>query len=233
MEVASEILKENDWWILQVKADWLCKKIGVILAEKEDYRDVYVWLPEQEWGPVAWPPCPSCFQQDVAAHGFQQNHYARQVITTISCPNDTCAAPAARQPVIRINRLPSLGTILPEDTRGAEPLDRNIGAFAGPSKTMTITGNGIGPAMMPTGPTATVTVTAAMTIGPTANVTEMRPMATATTNGPVTATTMRPAMTGLTMRPVATATTTGFAVTVTAMTGPADQRRRSREQGRV
>lgn len=48
------------------------------------YRDVYIWLPEQRWGNIAWPPCPTCLQQDVAAHGFQTNHFGRRVVSMTS-----------------------------------------------------------------------------------------------------------------------------------------------------
>ena len=77
-------LDDNNWWILLVKAQWLCSKLNVKFEEPAYYRDVYVWLPEQRWGNVAWPPCPSCLQQDVAAHGFQSNHYGRRIVTMTS-----------------------------------------------------------------------------------------------------------------------------------------------------
>jgi hypothetical protein len=77
-----EMLNENDWWIRHQQAESLCKKLGVIFAEIAYYRDVYVWLPEQRWGCVAWPPCPSCLQQNkIGARGWQKNHYARRVVT--------------------------------------------------------------------------------------------------------------------------------------------------------
>jgi hypothetical protein len=78
----TEMLNENDWWIRHQQAESLCKKLGVIFAEIAYYRDVYVWLPEQRWGCVAWPPCPSCLQQNkIGARGWQKNHYARRVVT--------------------------------------------------------------------------------------------------------------------------------------------------------
>ncbi|KAI2504217.1 hypothetical protein MHU86_10240 [Fragilaria crotonensis] len=88
-------LDANNWWILNVKAKWLCNKLAVVFDEPAYYRDIYIWLPEQRWGNVAWPPCPSCSQQDVAAHGFQSNHYGRRVVsmtgqaTTLSCREGT------------------------------------------------------------------------------------------------------------------------------------------------
>lgn len=74
-------LKESDWWILQNKASWLCKNLGVAFDEVAYYRNIFIWLPELRWGHVAWPPCPSCFQQNVAAHGFRHDHFARRVVT--------------------------------------------------------------------------------------------------------------------------------------------------------
>jgi hypothetical protein len=77
-----KMLNENDWWIHHQQAESLCKKLKVIFAEIAYYRDIYVWLPEQRWGDVAWPPCPSCLQQHkIGAHGWQKNHYARKVVT--------------------------------------------------------------------------------------------------------------------------------------------------------
>lgn len=77
-----KMLTENDWWIRHQQAESLCKKLVIIFAEIAYYRDVYVWLPEQRWGQVAWPPCPSCLQQNkIGAHGWQKNHYARRVVT--------------------------------------------------------------------------------------------------------------------------------------------------------
>ena len=62
----------------------LCKELNVAFDEPAYYRDVYVWLPEQRWGNIAWPPCPTCLQQDVAAHGFQTNHFGRRVVSITS-----------------------------------------------------------------------------------------------------------------------------------------------------
>jgi hypothetical protein len=78
----TEILNNNDWWIRHQQAKLLCKKLNIIFAEIAYYRDVYVWLPDKRWGPVAWPPCPSCLQQNkIGAHGWQKKHYARRVVT--------------------------------------------------------------------------------------------------------------------------------------------------------
>jgi hypothetical protein len=78
----TETLNQNDWWIRHQQAESLCKKVDVIFEEIAYYRDVYVWLPEKRWGHIAWPPCPSCFNQDkIGAHGWQTNHYARRVVT--------------------------------------------------------------------------------------------------------------------------------------------------------
>jgi hypothetical protein len=78
----TEILNQNDWWIRHQQAESLCKKLDILFEEIAYYRDIYVWLPEKRWGPVAWPPCPSCLQQNkIGAHGWQKNHYARRVAT--------------------------------------------------------------------------------------------------------------------------------------------------------
>jgi hypothetical protein len=78
----TEILNQNDWWIRHQQAEPLCKNLDVHFEEIAYYRDIYVWLPEKPWGPVAWSPCPSCLQQNkIGAHGWQKNHYARRVAT--------------------------------------------------------------------------------------------------------------------------------------------------------
>jgi hypothetical protein len=69
-----KMLNENDWWIRHQQAQSLCINLGIIFSEIAYYRDIYVWLAEQRWGGVTWPPCPSCLQQNkIGAHGWQKN----------------------------------------------------------------------------------------------------------------------------------------------------------------
>ena len=42
------LLEENDWWVRQCKAKWLCAKLNILFEDEVSYyRDVLVWLPEQ------------------------------------------------------------------------------------------------------------------------------------------------------------------------------------------
>jgi hypothetical protein len=125
-------LEENDWWIRKVRAKWLCKELNVACNEPAYYRDVYIWLPEQRWGNIAWPPCPTCLKQDVAAHGFQTNHFGRRVVSMTSnyfimsrryiCQRRCCqGAPSAvekRQQRTFMGYNPTSRTHLPMDLEG-------------------------------------------------------------------------------------------------------------------
>jgi hypothetical protein len=62
------------------------------------YRDVYIWLPDMQYG--AMPPCPSCSSaDDVGAHGWRDNHICRRV-----CGLDTSYFVISRRYVCRTCR---------------------------------------------------------------------------------------------------------------------------------
>jgi hypothetical protein len=54
------LLEENDFWVRAVHAKTICKQLKVIFQEPSYYRDVKVWLPEQQWGPESKPCCIFC-----------------------------------------------------------------------------------------------------------------------------------------------------------------------------
>ena len=74
--------KENGWWIRKENAEYICKKIPELkYGEQSYYRDIRVWLPDQQYGILCMPFCGACrTNENVGAHGFRDNHYSRTVI---------------------------------------------------------------------------------------------------------------------------------------------------------
>ena len=72
--------KENLWWIRKESAEHVCKMIPELkYGEQSYYRDIRVWLPDQQYG--CMPFCGACKANDnVGAHGFRDNHFSRTVI---------------------------------------------------------------------------------------------------------------------------------------------------------
>jgi hypothetical protein len=73
-------VKSGDWWIRSHQAPSLCKKLGLSASEKEYYRDLFVWLPLEQFGALV---CPNkgCSHQ-LATHGMrgQEEHLSRCVL---------------------------------------------------------------------------------------------------------------------------------------------------------
>ncbi|EJK69590.1 hypothetical protein THAOC_09135, partial [Thalassiosira oceanica] len=79
-------LRANDWWIRQVDARRIAKKLRLKQFPKALYRDVYVWLPDVMWPGSSeksemMPCCPNCLTNErVAQHCFRDNHFGRLII---------------------------------------------------------------------------------------------------------------------------------------------------------
>ena len=62
----------SDWWLRSGLAKHVCNKLGIEYGEPSYYKDLYVWLPDERWGPMAMPPCPTCKScTHVSPHDFQ------------------------------------------------------------------------------------------------------------------------------------------------------------------
>ena len=74
--------KENGWWIRKENAEYICKMIPELkYGEQSYYRDIRVWLPDQQYGDFCMPFCGACrSNENVGAHGFRDNHFSRTVI---------------------------------------------------------------------------------------------------------------------------------------------------------
>lgn len=75
------LLRENDWRIPAARAKHVCKKLGIEYDEPSYYRDIVVWLPDEQFGED--PPCPRC-ARGCSFHGWQTNHFGRVVLTLYS-----------------------------------------------------------------------------------------------------------------------------------------------------
>lgn len=76
------MLKEEgvDWWLLAGRARAVCAKLGLVYGEPAYYRNIKVWLPDEQWGPEAMPPCVQCESAaKVGVHGFQSAHFGRRI----------------------------------------------------------------------------------------------------------------------------------------------------------
>lgn len=76
-------LEKNDWWLRAVHAPKICDEwLGIACDEPSYYVDIYVWLPDVRWGPVAMPVCPGCKSSSaVASHCWRDNHFGRRIVT--------------------------------------------------------------------------------------------------------------------------------------------------------
>ena len=74
--------KGNGWWIRSGHAEFLCSKIpGLEYGEQSYYRDIRVWLPDQQYGAHCMPFCGTCkSNESVGPHAFRDNHFSRTVI---------------------------------------------------------------------------------------------------------------------------------------------------------
>ena len=74
--------KENRWWIRNGHAEFICSKIPDLeYGEQSYYRDIRVWLPDQEYGAHCMPFCGTCkSNENVGPHCFRDNHFSRTVI---------------------------------------------------------------------------------------------------------------------------------------------------------
>lgn len=74
-------LTNNNWWIRQLNAPEMAKKLSLKQNHLSYYRDIRVWIPELQYGMECMPSCPCCkSNKKVTVHGFQSNHYGRTVI---------------------------------------------------------------------------------------------------------------------------------------------------------
>ena len=72
------LLRENDWKIPATRADYVCKRLGIVYGEHWYYLDIVVWLPDERWDIV--PRCPHC-EHTGSVHGWQTEHFGRIVVS--------------------------------------------------------------------------------------------------------------------------------------------------------
>lgn len=69
-----------NWWLLAARARMISTKLGLEYGEAAYYRDIKVWLPDEQWGSEAMPPCVECESAaEVGVHGFHDSHFGRRV----------------------------------------------------------------------------------------------------------------------------------------------------------
>ena len=76
------MLKDDDWWLRANFAHRVCKRLKLQYTEENKFyfRDIKVWLPDQQWGLKAMPPCVLCKSAaNVKIHGFRDNHFGRRI----------------------------------------------------------------------------------------------------------------------------------------------------------
>lgn len=76
------MLKDDDWWLRANFAHRVCKQLKLQYTEENKFyfRDIKVWLPDQQWGLKAMPPCVLCKSAaNVNVHGFRDNHFGRRI----------------------------------------------------------------------------------------------------------------------------------------------------------
>ena len=77
-----DMLKDDDWWLRANFAHRVCKRLKLQYTEENKFyfRDIKVWLPDQQWGLKAMPPCVLCKSAaNVNVHGFRDNHFGRRI----------------------------------------------------------------------------------------------------------------------------------------------------------
>ena len=56
------------------------RRLGLEYSECAYYRDIKVWLPDEQWGPEAMPPCVECKSaKEVGVHEYRSNHCGRRI----------------------------------------------------------------------------------------------------------------------------------------------------------
>jgi hypothetical protein len=81
-----DYLKKNDYWIRRRDAKYICVKLKETDAsfkfdDPDYYRNVRVWLPDDQYGMEAMPPCPKCKSASrVCYDSYRNNHFARRII---------------------------------------------------------------------------------------------------------------------------------------------------------
>jgi hypothetical protein len=74
-----EHLHQNEFWIRKESAPHISKKLGLGTQLNGYYRDIKVWLPDEEFNIM--PICPSCQTNDnIGVHGYNKKTIARRVI---------------------------------------------------------------------------------------------------------------------------------------------------------
>jgi hypothetical protein len=53
-------LGENNFWVRAEQARSICKRLNIAFQEPSYYRDIKVWLPQEQFGRSSKPPCPTC-----------------------------------------------------------------------------------------------------------------------------------------------------------------------------
>ena len=74
-------LKSHEFWIRAEASQEICKHLGVLYKNRAYYRDVRVWLPEEQYGQIYMPSCITCESNTrVARHTCFNKCPARHVV---------------------------------------------------------------------------------------------------------------------------------------------------------
>jgi hypothetical protein len=72
------LLREKNWRVPAIRANYVCKKLGIDYDEPAFYRNIVGWLPDEQFAED--PPCPRC-KRGCSFHGWQSNHFGCVVLT--------------------------------------------------------------------------------------------------------------------------------------------------------
>ena len=74
-----EYLSTHKFWIRNEASEWICERLGITHSLEGYYRDVLIWLPDEQHG--VDPPCPTCQSNtSIGVHGYSDKTIAQKVI---------------------------------------------------------------------------------------------------------------------------------------------------------
>lgn len=72
-------LKQHKYWIRSEVSEFMCSQLGIQADLQGYYRDVRLWLPDEQFG--IDPVCPSCkSNKRIGVHGYHKKTIARKVL---------------------------------------------------------------------------------------------------------------------------------------------------------
>ena len=130
----TDMLKDNDYWVLSARAKEVCKTLNLNIYTEETkyyFRDIKVWLPDVPFGDEkGTPPCGCCGSAaNVVIHGFRDNYFGRRVLSLdghyfvisrrYKCTTCEKEAKELRSAALRVAQAAGLG-VLGADHDGAD-----------------------------------------------------------------------------------------------------------------